>query len=123
MDFCGHWWIKVTGIFCGDYDTAVIGLIGVIVGAVITVAGNVALHCLKQRAQAKRDAPRRKLLTQMLEDERFPQHWRKLETLMHVIGSDETTTKRLLLEIGARGSEDGRELWGLLKYHPFDNKM
>ena len=33
--------------------------------------------------------------------------WRKLETLMRVIGSDDTTTKRLLLEIGARGSEPG----------------
>jgi len=38
---------------------------------------------------------------------------------MHVIGADEATTKRLLLEIGARGSEDGQDLWGLLERNPF----
>jgi hypothetical protein len=36
----------------------------------------------------------------MLEDNRFPDHWRKLDTLMHVIGANEETTKRLLIELG-----------------------
>jgi hypothetical protein len=44
--------------------------------------------------------------------------WRKLDTLMHVIGADEQTTKRLLLEIGARASEDGQPLWGLISRNP-----
>ena len=44
---------------------------------------------------------------------RSPNHqWRKFETLRHVIGSDEETTKKLLLEVGARASEDGQALWG-----------
>ena len=104
------------------YFTAIIGLIGVIVGSILTILGNIITHYLKQRAEAKHDEPRRKLLTQMLEDDRFVDRWRKLDTLMHVIGADESTTKRLLLELGARGSEDGQELWGLMKYHPFAKK-
>ncbi len=44
--------------------------------------------------------------------------WRKLETLKHVIGADEATTKNLLLQIGARASEDGQPLWGLLERNP-----
>jgi len=100
--------------------TAIIGLIGVIIGSVISAVGTIVAHCLKERARAKRDEPRKRLLIQMLEDERFHDRWRKLDTLMHVIGCDEATTKRLLLEIGARGSENRQEVWGLIKYHPFE---
>jgi len=101
------------------YFTAIVGLIGVVVGALLTILGNIVTHCLKQRAEAKRDEPRKNLLREMLEDRYYSDRWRKLETLMHVIGADEETTKRLLLEIGARGSEDKQDLWGLRKYHPF----
>jgi hypothetical protein len=59
----------------------------------------------------------------MLEDDRFTDHWRKLDTLSHVIGANEETTKRLLIELGARGSEDQQELWGLIKHHPFEKKQ
>jgi hypothetical protein len=104
------------------YVTAVIGLIGVVIGSVLTVLGNVVMQCLKERSLAKKDKPRKKLLMEMLEDNRFADHWRKLDTLMHVIGANEETTKRLLLEIGARGSEDKQELWGLIKYHPFEKQ-
>lgn len=102
-----------------QYFTAIFGLIGVVIGALLTILGNIVLHVLKQRAEAKRDKPGKDLLREMLEDGRFPERWRKLETLSHVVGADKDTTKRLLLEIGARGSEDGQELWGLQKYHPF----
>jgi hypothetical protein len=63
------------------------------------------------------DKPRRKLLREMFESERFA--WRNLSTLAHVIGANEETTERLLLETGARGSEDEQDLWGVLKSHPF----
>ena len=56
----------------------------------------------------------------MLEDERFPEQWRKLSTLSSVIGSNNETTKRLLIEVEARGSESNNELWGLIKHHPLD---
>jgi hypothetical protein len=37
-----------------------------------------------------------------------------------VIGADEETTKRLLIEVGARRSENDDGLWGLIENHPFD---
>lgn len=46
--------------------------------------------------------------------------WRKLETLMHVIGANDEKTKRLLLEIGARASEDGQNLWALKSRAPLN---
>ena len=33
-------------------------------------------------------------------------------------GADEQTTKRLLIEVGARASEDGQPLWGLVERNP-----
>jgi hypothetical protein len=105
------------------YLTAIIGLIGVVVGSALTLLSKVVEHCLKERTIAQKDRPRKKLLLEMLEDNRFTHHWRKLDTLMHVIGANEETTKRLLLELGARGSEDQQELWGLIKHHPFEKKQ
>ena len=105
-----------------EHFAAWIGLIGVAVGSGLTVLGNIVMHCLKERSLAKKDKPRKELLKKMLEDNRFTDRWRKLDTLMHVIGANEETTKRLLLEIGARGSEDQQELWGLIKFHPFEKQ-
>ena len=96
---------------------ALIGFGGVVIGAVIQIIGSVVKHYLEQRTKDRTDERRKQLLMTMLESERFK--WRNLETLMHVIGADEETTKRLLLEIGARGSEDKQELWGLIKRNPF----
>ena len=52
----------------------------------------------------------------------FPDRWRKPITLLHMIGADKETTKRLLLEIGARGTEDQQELWCLIEYHPSEKQ-
>jgi hypothetical protein len=95
---------------------ALIGVAGAVVGSVATIAGSVALHCLRERATAKRNKPAKELLLAMLTDTEY--EWRRLDTLMHVIGADEKTTKRLLLEIGGRASEDGAPLWGLKERHP-----
>ena len=99
---------------------AVIGLIGVLVGAMITVFGNILLHCLKYRPQRNLDKLRKDILKQMLKDERFENKWRKLSTLSRVVGADEETTKRLLIEIQSRASEKEDGLWGLIEYHPFN---
>jgi hypothetical protein len=59
------------------------------------------------------------LLKQLLND---PNHeWRKLSTLARVIGSSEADTRRLLINIKARGSETDAtgESWGLIARHPF----
>jgi len=102
-----------------SFYIAIVGLIGAVLGSGLTILGNLLTQFVSQRAEARRDEPRRRVLKQMLEDHRFPDHWRRLDTLMHVIGADELTTTRLLLEIRARGSEDGQRLWGLMKDHPF----
>jgi hypothetical protein len=87
-----------------------------VVGSVLTVLGNVVMHCLKEQSLAKKDKPRKQLLMKMLEDDHFADHWRKLDMLSHVIGANEETTKRMLIELGARGPEDRQELWDLIKH-------
>ncbi|MBZ0113223.1 MAG: hypothetical protein K8J08_12220 [Thermoanaerobaculia bacterium] len=95
---------------------ALIGVAGAVIGSIATVAVQWLSHLLDQKTIEKHEKPRKNLLTGML---RAPEYrWRRLETLMHVIGADEETTKRLLLEIGARASEDGQPLWGLVERNP-----
>ncbi|HYG30652.1 MAG TPA: hypothetical protein VD887_10615 [Allosphingosinicella sp.] len=85
-----------------------------VLGSLGTTYLNAVLSKLKPDLVA--DA-RKKLLVSMLEDERF--RWRRLERLSHVIGANEEVTKTLLLEVGARASEDGQNLWCLVSRHPF----
>lgn len=98
-------------------EIAAIGFIGVMLGSLTSFATPIVMHFLQRRSQAKLDDTRKKLLQKMLD---HPERtWRKLSTLSHVIGLDEETTKRLLLELGARASEDGQSLWGLISRNPF----
>jgi hypothetical protein len=106
---------------CETIFVAVIGLIGVVVGSVISVCGTLLLHHLREKSKAKSDEPRKQLLLDMLRDPRFD--WRNLDTLSHVIGADEKTTTALLIQVGARASEDGKGLWGLLEKHPLPGKQ
>lgn len=99
---------------------AIVGLVGVIVGAIISILGNVLLHYLQNRRKDTLDELRKELLLKMLDNDRFPNKWRKLETLSRVIGADDETTKRLLIEVGARGSESESNSWGLIKHHPLE---
>lgn len=103
-----------------NFWIAVVGLVGVIIGAFITVIGNILLHWLKDKPRRELDEKRKKILKEMLNDSRFKEHWRNMTTLSRVIGADEETTKRLLIEINARGSEKDNGLWGLIKNHPFN---
>jgi hypothetical protein len=106
---------------CEKLSIAIIGLIGVVVGSVVSVVGTLLLHHLQEKSKAKSDTPRKKLLSDMLRDPQFD--WRSLETLSHVIGADEETTKALLIQVGARASEDGKGLWGLLEKHPLPSNQ
>lgn len=84
---------------------AIIGLLGVIVGAIASEAR----HWRKDRAIQRRENRQKKLLRKLLRD---PDHeFRRLSTLMHTIAADEDTTKRLLIEIGARASTEGQPIW------------
>ena len=95
---------------------ALIGVTGAVIGSISTVAVQWLRHYLQERSSAQRDKPQKDLLLEMLNNPKY--NWRELTTLMHVIGSDEETTKRLLLEIGARASEDGKPIWGLIERNP-----
>lgn len=95
---------------------AIIGVSGAVIGSVATVAVQWLSFFLQEKKTAKLDKPRKDLLLTMLSAQQY--QWRRLDTLSHVIGSDEETTKRLLLEIGARASEDGQHLWGLVERNP-----
>jgi hypothetical protein len=94
------------------------GLLGALVGAVLVLLS--ALFWERFGPRARVDRLRKKLLMEMLTDDRFKERKRRLETLMRVIGADRETTTRLLVELGARGSEeDDNDLWMLSKKHPF----
>ena len=77
---------------------ALAGFGGAIMGSIATISGQCLKQWLEDRAKASADRPRKALLLEMLSAGR---DWRKLDTLRHVIGADEETAKRLLLEIDA----------------------
>lgn len=97
---------------------AIVGLIGVVIGSLITIAGNVLLHWLQTKKESALDNARKELLLKLLNKKQ----WRYLSTLSRVIGADEDTTRRLLIETEARASEkertDGEEPWGLISKNP-----
>lgn len=93
-----------------------IGVLGAIVGSILTILGNFALEWFKNRSQKSIDDSRKKILKEMLEDTAF--EWRSISTLAAVIGCDEETTKYHLISIKARGSEKNDGKWGLISRHP-----
>jgi hypothetical protein len=100
---------------------ALIGVFGVVVGTFLTALIEYIKFRLQTSKQNKLDIARKKLLKTMLNEKQWP--WRKLETLKQVIGADEDTTIRLLIELEARGSEDGQPLWGLISKNPFPDRQ
>lgn len=93
-----------------------IGVIGAIVGSILTILGNFTLEWFKSRSQKKLDKSRQEILKEMLEDTSF--EWRNLSTLAAVVGCNEEITKHHLIAIGARGSENNDGKWGLISRHP-----
>lgn len=71
----------------------------------------------EKRAEEKRHGPRKQLLKELLQDTTF--EWRTLKTLSRATGTTPDECRRLLIEMGARGSTgEGEELWGLISRHP-----
>jgi len=95
---------------------ALIGISGAVIGSIATLAGNWLKLFLEEKSKSKKEQPAKDLLTEMLNHKEHT--WRNLSTLSHVIGADEDVTKRLLLEVGARASEDGKALWALKSRAP-----
>ena len=101
-----------------SFWVALVGLLGAIIGSVITILGNFFLHKIKYKSQLDLEKRHITMLKTMLDDDRFPEKWRNLSTLSAVLGTDEQETKRLLFIAGARGSEKNDGKWGLVKNHP-----
>jgi hypothetical protein len=62
-------------------------VLGTLVGACASLGTTWLTDYLRNRREIRLDNARKKLLQQMLEDQRFD-GWRKLTTLTHVIGAD-----------------------------------
>ncbi len=94
------------------------GLLGSLIGAATGLGAVYLAHLLDRGPQQKLDKRRKALLLPMLQVE----GWRKIETLSRVIGADHDTTKRLLIDMGARGSEKENDVWALISKHPLPMK-
>jgi len=106
-------------------DSQTAGLLGILFGGVIGVAGSMGstwlAHHLETSDAKALDAIRKNRLRQMLSG-KFT--WRSLETLADAIGADEDTTAALLLEIEARRSmAQGKDSWGLISRAPFPDDV
>ena len=97
-----------------------IGFIGVVVGAICTSVAEIVKISFLQRSAKKAEKARKELLRSMLNHPDYP--WRSFTRLKHVIGADDDTTRTLLLHLGARASEDGDDMWGLISRNPFENE-
>ena len=65
-----------------------VALIGII-GAALTLTGNIIFHWLKGRPQRDLESQRTAILKTMLDDDRFSEKWRELSTLPAVIGAND----------------------------------
>ena len=99
-----------------QFWAALVGFIGVVVGSVLSITGNLVFHWYQNRRANSLDNLRKTLLRQMLDNSNFPEG-RSLETLSRVTGAEPEECRRLLIEIGARGFTlaRGGEGWTYVK--------
>ncbi|MCG8493128.1 MAG: hypothetical protein MI743_16020 [Sneathiellales bacterium] len=95
-----------------------LGLIGVAVGVMLKLAADLIKDHYQSRQSRDLDDRRKSLLKSMLENPPEGSEWRSISSLSSVIGADYPTTTRLLIELGARGSEKGNDVWALLEDKP-----
>lgn len=93
-------------------------LLGSISGVVGTLAGVWLTHRLSTNEKRQIDKARKAMLKSMLEDTPEGVEWRELSTLSRVIGADRDETTRLLIAVGARGSEKDNDVWALISKKP-----
>lgn len=99
-------------------DVAIVGLIGIL-GTLCASLGSVWLkdYLDKKRTNPAEEAAKA-LLRSLLNRPKWK--WSSIETLANVVGADETTVRRLLLEIKARGSMRDGTVWGLISRNPIE---
>jgi hypothetical protein len=91
-----------------------------VMGTAVGVTGTLATTWLsaslaRQSPHPKYDKAVERLLLKMLES---GPKWRRLSTLARVTGLSEKHTMEYLVEMGARGSENDDNLWGLISRNP-----
>lgn len=94
------------------------GFIGVLTGATVSGTAIWLKYYLDRKDQINLDNLRKEMLHHMLRNPPPDTEWRKLETLARVIGADDETTTRLLIELGARGNEKEKDVWALKSDKP-----
>lgn len=99
-----------------QFWAALIGVVGVVIGSIISVLGNILFHIYQNRKANSLDNLRKNLLRTMLDNPKFTEG-RSLETLCRVSGAIPEECRRLLLELGARGFtlQNGNEGWTYIK--------
>lgn len=117
---------------CGKDDNALLtAIVGGIIGGTLGVVGTLAssyygprkLEEWREKRQEERiNGPRKNLLKQMLNDQRFKEG-RSLETLCKVTGTTPEQCRSILIEIQARGFTlaDGREGWTFIENRPLND--
>lgn len=98
-----------------------VGVIGALVGGLITLAGTLLTHHLQGRKQSRLDAARKRLLKNTLQGAGGT-GWMSIGTLTQIIGAAPDATRALLIEIDARGSmKTDKEMWSLISRNPLPN--
>ncbi|WP_137752539.1 hypothetical protein [Sphingopyxis sp. L1A2A] len=94
-----------------------LGILGSVVGSAVTLAGQFAKHRWETGKSRLQNEKRKALLKQML-DKAGRDGWRKMETLSGVIGASREETAQLLIELDARSSESGTDVWAYVANQP-----
>lgn len=109
-----------------EFDQLASALVGGVIGALVTLvsaywAPRKLEEWRSEREERRLNGPRKELLLSLLEDN---YDWRSLRVLSRATGSTDEECKRLLIEIGARGStaEGEEESWGLISKNPFNER-
>lgn len=97
-------------------DSGWAALGGALIGAITTLGGTLLNAHLNRTRPNPADETAKALLKHMLEVKEL--RWRTIHTMANVIGRTDEQTRELLLEIGARGSENNADLWGLISRNP-----
>jgi hypothetical protein len=96
----------------------ILGILGVTVGAACQFIIEHFRHLRETKGQRDLDTKRKELLKIALENPPSGKEWRELTTLSRIIGANPETTTRLLIELGARGSEGDKDVWALRDKKP-----
>lgn len=95
-------------------------IVGVVAGSAATTLGHIVINHFQTAPTRELDKKRKEILLEMLHNP-GPNGWRNMATMSNVIGATREDTARLLIEIGARASETGNDIWALIEVKPLPN--